>query len=456
MSRFPTFGGQDPDATIALSPVETMLRSKLDRAGQAFDPFTTPSPEAPSTVFSSYSMAMDNPSLIDCFVNLPPLGDVPVPLSFEACAAAQAQAQDATLQQKLVTDPAQYVQNQHAPNANVICYLSQPNAPWKICFPDSKLDEIMQWHHTHLGHPGIKRTSDTIALHYYHPHLSLRCEDLISRCDACQCNKPALRGYSELPPRNAVNTAWQEVAIDLIGPWAFTVHGASYTFCALTMIDMVTNYCELIRIDNKSAAHVGQKFENKWLSWYPRPQSCIYDQGNEFLGFRFQQHLHRYNIHSKVSTVKNPQSNAGAECLHQTVTNILRSTLYANPPDNQLEAELLIDTALQKAAYAMCATVHTTLKVTPGSLVYQRDMILNIPVVADLLDIMAWRQHLIDERTMAENQKQISHDYQPNDQVFVLAYKPDKLEPRAHGLYCILQTHVNGTVTIRCSPTVTE
>ena len=49
-------------------------------------------------------MAMDNPSLVDCFVNLPPLGDVPVPLSFEACATAQ--AQDATLQQKLVTDPA--------------------------------------------------------------------------------------------------------------------------------------------------------------------------------------------------------------------------------------------------------------------------------------------------------------------------------------------------------------
>ena len=110
------------------------------------------------------------------------------------------------------------------------------------------------------------------------------------------------------------------------------------------MIDLVTNYCQLIQIDNKSAAHVGQKFENEWLSWYPHPQSCIYDQGNEFLGFRFQQHLHRYNIHSKVSTVKNPQSNAVAEHLHQTVTNILRSTLYANPPDNQMEAELLIDT----------------------------------------------------------------------------------------------------------------
>ena len=164
------------------------------------------------------------------------------------------------------------------------------------------------------------------------------------------------------------------------------------------MIGLVTNYCELIRIDNKSTAHVGQKFENKWLSQYPRPQSCIYDQGNGFLGFRFQQHLHRYNIHSKVSMVKNPQSNAMAECLHQTVTNILRSTHYANPPDSQLEAELLVDTALQQATYAMCTTVHTTLKATPGSLVYQRDMILNILVVADLLDITSRRQQRIYEQ----------------------------------------------------------
>ena len=74
-----------------------MLRSKLDQASQDFDPFMMSSPEAPSTVFSGYSMAMDTPSLVDCFVNLPPLGDVPVPLSFEACAAAQAQDADRIL-----------------------------------------------------------------------------------------------------------------------------------------------------------------------------------------------------------------------------------------------------------------------------------------------------------------------------------------------------------------------
>ena len=83
-------------------------------------------------------------------------------------------------------------------------------------------------------------------------------------------------------------------------------------------------------------------------------------------------------------------------------------------------------------------------------------MILNIPVVVDLLDITAQRQQLTDERTMAKTRKRLSHDYQPNDQVLVLSYKPDKLEPCARGPYCILHTHVNGTVMIRRSPTIME
>ena len=57
---------------------------------------------------------------------------------------------------------------------------------------------------------------------------------------------------------------------------------------------------------------------------------------------------------------------------------------------------------------------------------------------------------------MAENRKRISHDYQPNDEVLVLVYKLDKLEPCARGPYRILHTHVNGTVTIRHSLTITE
>jgi hypothetical protein len=48
---------------------------------------------------------------------------------------------------------------------------------------------------------------------------------------------------------------WEEVAIDLIGPWKVKVNGQQVEFDELTCIDTASNLVELIRIDNKTAKH---------------------------------------------------------------------------------------------------------------------------------------------------------------------------------------------------------
>jgi hypothetical protein len=52
--------------------------------------------------------------------------------------------------------------------------------------------------------------------------------------------------------------------------------------------------------------------------------------------------------------------------------------------NNADEAGLIMDTALQTAAYSARAAIHGSPKITPGALVFHRDMILNIPLIADL------------------------------------------------------------------------
>ena len=356
-------------------------------------PIETPMTSNPSDTITS--MAMDY-ALLDCFVNFPNLPDVPLPLSYEACAAAQ--TQDVELQQLLIDQPTRYSRQLLAPNTYVIVHVRQPNDPWKICIPTAELDSTIEWYHTSLGHPGMIRTHDTIALQFYHRNLRRRCEALIGSCDSCQRNKIATRGYGEHPPRDAPFTAWQEVALDLIGPWSFRVGNVLYEFRALTIIDIVTNYCEIIRIDGKSAAHVAQHFQNQWLYRYPRPIRCVYDQGGEFLGHDCPQRLTDWNIGSNTSAVKNPQSNAICERLHQTIGNTLRTRLYHDPPANMADATAIVDSILHAAAYAVRATVHRTLKATPGSLVFNRDMMLDIPFIADLVEITRHRQQLIDQR----------------------------------------------------------
>ena len=133
------------------------------------------------------------------------------------------------------------------------------------------------------------------------------------------------RWHGHLAARTApAITPWQEVAVNFIGPWSVILYGQELKFNSLTSIDTITNYPEIICINNKTSQHVSQQFENSWLAQYPRPQRStmhIYDQGSEFFGHEFQTILDKYGIVHQPTTVKNPQANAICERLHQRVAN---------------------------------------------------------------------------------------------------------------------------------------
>ncbi len=112
-------------------------------------------------------------------------------------------------------------------------------------------------------------------------------------------------------------------------------------------------------------------------------------------------------------------------------------------------ATAVIDYALQVATYAMRTTVHRTLGISPGSLVFQRDMIMDLPFVADLLTLRNKRQELIDYNLRRENYKRRSFDSQPGQWVLELVANPTKLGLRTKGPYRVERVHCNGTLTIR-------
>ena len=120
-----------------------------------------------------------------------------------------------------------------------------------------------------------------------------------------------------------------------------------------------------------------------------------------------------------------------------------------NPPNNIVDANMILDTAIANIVFALQSSFHSSLQTTPGALAFGRDMILDLPVVADLNLIRERKQQLIDERLITANRKRFSYDYHVGDEIMKLIYKPDKLQPRAEGPYPIVQVHTNGTVTIQ-------
>ncbi len=150
------------------------------------------------------------------------------------------------------------------------------------------------------------------------------------------------------------------------------------------------------------------------------------------------------------TTSKNPQANAICERMHQTVGNVLRTLLHGQPPQQVTVARAkdFIDEVLAIAMHAIRAGIHSTLGSSPGSLVFNRDMFLNIPLIADWHAVTKRREHLVNENLMRENRKRHRHDYAVDDRVLKKRHIPTKLGPRTVGPYRVIQTHVNGTVTI--------
>jgi hypothetical protein len=158
--------------------------------------------------------------------------------------------------------------------------------------------------------------------------------------------------------------------------------------------------------------------------------------------------------------------------MHQTVGNILRTLLHGNPPQNIANAVQYVDKSSSIAMHAMRAGVHSTLGSSPGNLVrvgvrstlgsspgnlvFNRDMFLNIPLIADWHAITQRQEHLINENLMRQNQKRRGHDYAPQQLVLKKNGSQKKLGKRTSGQYKIVQVHVNGTVTIQLRPGVTE
>ena len=83
-------------------------------------------------------------------------------------------------------------------------------------------------------------------------------------------------------------------------------------------------------------------------------------------------------------------------------------------------------------------------------------MLLDIPVEADFQLLQRGRQSMVDRDLARANQKRVSIDCQPGDEVLKLVYKPNKLDPRAIGPYVVEKVHCNGSLTVRISPLVTQ
>ena len=249
---------------------------------------------------------------------------------------------------------------------------------------------------------------------------------------------------------------WEEFTINLIGTWNIKVNGRMVKFNAITCIDTASNLVELIRIENKTAAHVRSKFLQYWISRYPRPMLCMHDKGVEFIGQELQWILFIFSVKYFISMSNNPQFNYICNRIHQTVGNGLRTELYSNLPQHMPQAKDIIYSALATLMHVTSTTIDTTLGSTPGSMAFIRDMFLNIHLIVNWKAIHKHCEHYANENIRRANLKRRQYDYAQGQKFLKKVKNPAKLGVRKSGTYNIERVRVTVTINIEIRSGIIE
>ena len=107
---------------------------------------------------------------------------------------------------------------------------------------------------------------------------------------------------------------------------------------------------------------------------------------------------------------------------------------------------------LTNAAWAIHFPYHTVLKTSPDVAIFERDMLFDVPFLADWSKIGEYRQKQTDKNTVKENSGHVDWDYQPGDKVLVIK---DSILHKSESQYesepwTITSDHTNGTIRIQC------
>jgi hypothetical protein len=86
-------------------------------------------------------------------------------------------------------------------------------------------------------------------------------------------------------------------------------------------------------------------------------------------------------IKGKPTTIKNPQANAILERFHQVLAQMFcRAELDMAKTVTLNDFNVFLD----NTAWVICSTYHTVLKASPGVAIFIRNMLFDIPFIAQL------------------------------------------------------------------------
>ncbi len=94
---------------------------------------------------------------------------------------------------------------------------------WRIFIPTYLVPITISYYHRILHHPGSTRLYNAISNHFYFRSMRSQINQFTKKCDIRQRVKGPFPKLGHLPLKSTELKPWQEVQIDLVGPWTFQI-----------------------------------------------------------------------------------------------------------------------------------------------------------------------------------------------------------------------------------------
>ena len=271
--------------------------------------------------------------------NIPVLHAVNMPSLFKEVYAAQIEDPDISNQinewlklqsrEQITEDEEPFLRN-HRLDEQGFWKLSTDHAKWLLPAPKLLRQRIIwEYHDAPLsGHPGAEETLRAIREHFIWPGMSREIRRYVAGCHLCICCKP-VHGRQKIGQRpRPARTAWETVAVDLMGPYPRSNKGNRFI---LVVTDMFSRWVEAFPLRQSTATKLTQVLENEVFSRWGYPRRILSDNGTQFTGHVWTEASRHWDSELWTTPAYHPQANP-TERRNQEIKKGLRLRLQ---PGNQ-------------------------------------------------------------------------------------------------------------------------
>ena len=213
------------------------------------------------------------------------------------------------------------------------------------------------------GHLGFKKTLERIRQNFSWYGITEDVREFCKTCDICQKTAPKGR-VAPAPLQNmpVIETPFNRIAIDIIGPLPKTEEGHSYI---LTEVDFATRYPEAMALKEITAEAVA----NALVSVYSRlgiPSEILTDQGRQFTAECMKEVNRLLQVKHLFTTPYHNMCNGLVENFNKTLKNMIRRTCEEQPKNWHLYLDPLL--------FAYIEVPQATTGFSPFELLYGRSV----------------------------------------------------------------------------------